>query len=77
MRSYYNVCPSCGANLDPGEVCECKSIAGRNKLKFKRITTVSEDGQIELRRRVPMYECCVCGRELIEIKEDNHARITN
>lgn len=23
--AYYNVCPNCGSNLDPGESCECKS----------------------------------------------------
>lgn len=22
--SYYITCPNCGANLDPGEVCECE-----------------------------------------------------
>lgn len=22
--SYYNTCPQCGANLDPGEACECR-----------------------------------------------------
>lgn len=22
--SYYHPCPSCGANLDPGEVCSCQ-----------------------------------------------------
>lgn len=22
--SYYRTCPHCGANLDPGEVCECQ-----------------------------------------------------
>lgn len=22
--SYFNQCPDCGCNLDPGEVCECK-----------------------------------------------------
>lgn len=21
---YYNVCPHCGAHLDPGEVCDCR-----------------------------------------------------
>ena len=25
--SYYRTCPFCGANLDPGEVCECKEEA--------------------------------------------------
>lgn len=22
--AYYNVCPSCGSNLDPGEKCDCE-----------------------------------------------------
>lgn len=22
--SYYKICPHCGANLDPGEVCDCR-----------------------------------------------------
>lgn len=22
--SYYNVCPNCGAHLDPGERCDCE-----------------------------------------------------
>lgn len=22
--SYYRTCPHCGANLDPGEVCDCR-----------------------------------------------------
>lgn len=22
--SYYNTCPICGANLDPGERCDCE-----------------------------------------------------
>lgn len=22
--SYYRTCPHCGANLDPGEVCDCQ-----------------------------------------------------
>lgn len=21
---YYRVCPNCGSNLDPGEICDCK-----------------------------------------------------
>ena len=28
--SYYHTCPDCGANLDPGETCDCKN---------KRLTT--------------------------------------
>ena len=22
--AYYNICPSCGSNLDPGETCDCE-----------------------------------------------------
>lgn len=22
--SYYRICPLCGSNLDPGEVCDCR-----------------------------------------------------
>lgn len=25
MRSYYKVCPFCGAHLDPGERCDCSA----------------------------------------------------
>lgn len=25
--SYYKTCPECGANLDPGELCECRPVA--------------------------------------------------
>lgn len=30
---YFHVCPECGANLDPGEVCDCNfsSSAGRTE----------------------------------------------
>lgn len=22
--AYYNICPNCGSNLDPGETCDCE-----------------------------------------------------
>ena len=25
MSKPYNVCPDCGAHLDPGETCDCKN----------------------------------------------------
>lgn len=25
MSRYYRTCPCCGANLDPGEICDCKT----------------------------------------------------
>lgn len=24
-HTYYHTCPKCGANLDPGETCDCQS----------------------------------------------------
>ena len=24
MKHYYHTCPNCGANLDPGERCDCE-----------------------------------------------------
>ena len=28
---YYNVCPYCGANLDPGERCDCTAMPEKEK----------------------------------------------
>ena len=25
-KPYYNVCPNCGCNIDPGELCDCKPL---------------------------------------------------
>lgn len=27
MSRYYRTCPECGANLDPGEICDCKNVS--------------------------------------------------
>ena len=31
--AYYNVCPVCGSNLDPGERCDCQSIRAKEQEK--------------------------------------------
>ena len=28
--SYYHTCPLCGANLDPGEFCDCDEVDDEN-----------------------------------------------
>lgn len=28
-RNYFDTCPDCGANLDPGERCECRTKQGQ------------------------------------------------
>ena len=32
--AYYNTCPNCGSNLDPGERCECEN--GKAKEQEKK-----------------------------------------
>lgn len=46
--AYFNKCEFCGANLDPGEACECRSIEEQNKRKFEQLTTVVGGGQLVL-----------------------------
>ncbi|KAI4450598.1 hypothetical protein C823_005135 [Eubacterium plexicaudatum ASF492] len=29
--AFYNVCPKCGANLDPNERCDCEETAEKEK----------------------------------------------
>ena len=49
---YYNECPFCGCNLDPGERCECRDEKEKKKRKFENLLTVSSDGQIVLKEAV-------------------------
>lgn len=36
MSRYYRECPFCGANLDPGEICDCRDAAENNRNRVKR-----------------------------------------
>lgn len=31
--AYYNTCPNCGCNLDPGEKCDCENEKAREQEK--------------------------------------------
>ena len=31
LRTCYHTCPTCGANLDPGEQCDCRQRKGDDK----------------------------------------------
>lgn len=33
--AYYNVCPKCGCNLDPGEHCDCENIKAKEQEESK------------------------------------------
>ena len=46
--AYYHICPMCGANLDPGEKCDCEN--ERHKLNeiYSKNLKVMPTGQIAL-----------------------------
>ena len=35
FTSYYHTCDKCGANLDPGEKCDCEEITDINEIRHK------------------------------------------
>lgn len=46
--AYYNTCIYCGANLDPGEKCNCKEKRNKSEHFFAKHTKVNSDGQLLL-----------------------------
>ena len=40
--SYFRTCPHCGANLDPGEACDCQ-----DKERAAQGAANTEDGKVE------------------------------
>lgn len=47
--AYYNICPDCGAHLDPGETCDCKEEKERESVKMQSMFSSGKDGQISMR----------------------------
>ncbi len=45
--AFYNVCPKCGANLDPNERCDCEETAEKEK-KARDQLLVMENGTNQL-----------------------------
>jgi hypothetical protein len=47
--AYYSTCPRCGCNLDPGEACDCMSIAVKKRMDYmNQFRVESKTGQIVL-----------------------------
>lgn len=42
QRTYYHTCKLCGANLDPGESCDCQKEKDDTKLVTTNVTEKSE-----------------------------------
>lgn len=48
---YGYICPECGAHLDPGEPCDCRSEKEQKKKKVSEISqmmAVGQDGQMRI-----------------------------
>jgi len=45
--AYYNTCPRCGSNLDPGEKCDCeKEDKQKTEYILQHIEVSKETGQL-------------------------------
>lgn len=45
---YYRVCRCCGANLDPGERCDCEDERQKQTDRIMSMMQINKDGQYEL-----------------------------
>ena len=39
--AYYNTCPNCGANLDPGESCDCIKEKEKRERFYENVTSIT------------------------------------
>ena len=39
--AYYNTCPACGCNLDPGERCDCENEKKKTEQMYDKIIRVT------------------------------------
>ncbi len=46
---YYNVCEYCGANLDPGERCDCQDRKKKQEEFLLRMINPGSDGQMAMK----------------------------
>ena len=49
---YYRECPLCGANLDPGEKCDCQDAKKKREELIRILLIRQPDGQLALREAV-------------------------
>ena len=65
--SYYRLCPECGAALDPGEVCDCRTSNGfsENQTEAKKANGFSEN-QTEAKRPLSMLRTLTTARRDME-----------
>ena len=45
--AYYNTCPACGCNLDPGEKCDCEEVKAQKQDELRKMFSVNQsNGQM-------------------------------
>lgn len=59
--AFYKTCPDCGANLDPGELCDCQKEKDLEKKKMQSMFAVGNDGQMQLHFRKEVNEIAKVG----------------
>lgn len=58
---YFRPCPYCGANLDPGERCECQDKKEQVNRFFASVLQEEENGQMAIQGKAGMgkpEKCC-------------------
>lgn len=47
-KTLYYTCSVCGANLDPGEPCDCQNEKEQERLKMQSRFRVGKNGQMQM-----------------------------
>ena len=77
--AYYNTCPNCGSNLDPGEQCDCQGIADRAQIghNFHGLTkeeyTFFFNAMSEFRKTNPAAFVSTCA--LIQVMSNDEGNV--
>ncbi len=46
--AFYDTCPLCGANLDPGEPCDCQDVKEQEARQVQKMISVGKGGQFRM-----------------------------
>ena len=52
---YYHPCPNCGANLDPGEPCDCQDTLEQKKQAGRRHLANLQRSKVDLHQTGTLY----------------------
>ena len=49
-KTYYKECPFCGANLDPGEKCQCQEQESKQEREKQNLKVIGFKGRLYARK---------------------------